>query len=220
MVHGLLLISNFNIVPTLSQSSSTSIISPEPQTTWQGRIGIITPVLYIRKLRSRLSDMAKPYALFRSESSTWTWSPRQGSILQAQRPHVWLESEGRRWQQEHPGCLSLLDDSLHPEARKRGREKPRAGQGPEFLLHGLTWILSQRSTEESGAGDRREEAGGNHQAGAPSSGTPQLADTLASCSPSSAPHFGSHLLRDQRAQEGLRGHQGTPESQALHFNPK
>ena len=50
----------------------------------------------------------------------------------------WLDSQDGRWQGEYPGCFSLLDSSLHPEDRKRGREKPRPGPSLEFLLCGLT----------------------------------------------------------------------------------
>lgn len=188
-----------------------SIISPGPQTTWQGRIRIVTPILLIREVRPWLSDMAKPYAPFRTESSTWTWSPQQGSIPQAQHPHACLDSSGRQWQEEYSGCLSLLDESLHPEARERDREKPRAGQGSELLLRRLMGILSQRSTEESRAGGRRQPSTRRSQGRHPPAGLHLSFLLPVPCSPLL---FG----KTEEHRKGSQAVSGPQSPQALPFN--
>lgn len=154
--------------------------------------------------------MAKPYALFRGESSTWTWSPEQGSILQAQSPHALVGFLGQRVAR---GVPRMPLPPGHPEARQRGREKQRAQQGPEFLFHGLTWIIPQRSTEESGPEgrrqDRRQRSTRRSQVRYTPAGLHLSFQLPVLCSPLLFPCSSKNTRRAQRPSVG---------SEALYFN--
>lgn len=132
-----------------------SMIAPGPQTTWQGRIRIVTPILQIREVRPGLSDMAKPYAPFRTESSTWTWSPQQGSVPQAQCPHALLGLFG---QTVARGVLRMPLPAGRVSSSRSQKEGQGKAKGWARLGVAAPWTDVDPSPEiprGSGAGGRR-----------------------------------------------------------------